>query len=244
MSLIKCENITIGYEGKPVVQNLNINIKQGDYLCIVGENGSGKTTLMKALLGLHPVMSGSVTYADGLKQNQIGYLPQQSSAQRDFPASVLEIVLSGTLNSSRFNPFYSREQKKKARENMEKTGITEFKKKCYKELSGGQQQRVMLARALCATQKLIILDEPVTGLDPIATNEMYMLISELNKDGITVVMVSHDITASVNHGSHILHLGKDSYFFGTTHQYLHSDFGGKFLIKGCPCDQCRHNTAL
>ena len=127
MSLIKCENITIGYEGKPVMQNLNINIKQGDYLCIVGENGSGKTTLMKALLGLHPVMKGSVIYAEGLKQNQIGYLPQQSSAQRDFPASVFEIVLSGTLNSRRFNPFYSREQKKKARE--KRTDIR--KKDCY-----------------------------------------------------------------------------------------------------------------
>lgn len=240
MSLITCNQISIGYEGVSVIDNLSFKINQGDYLCIVGENGSGKSTLMKGLLGLLSTQKGSILYSDGLMQNQIGYLPQQSSAQRNFPASVYEIVLSGTLNNAK-SFFYSKEQKNTAVLNMKKTSIADLKKRCYRELSGGQQQRVMLARALCATKKLLLLDEPVTGLDPIASNDMYNLISELNKSGITIIMVSHDITASIKHASHILHLCKDTYFYGTTHQYVHSEIGSRFLITDCPCNQCKHN---
>lgn len=243
MPLITCEKIAMGYEGKTVLSDLTFSIHEGDYLCIVGENGSGKTTLMKGLLGLIQPQKGKITYGDGLKQNYIGYLPQQSSIQKDFPASVLEVVLSGCLNSG-FSPFYTKQQKRNALENMEKTGISALKNKCYRELSGGQQQRVMLARALCATRKLLILDEPVTGLDPIASSGFYELIRELNHSGgITVVMVTHDVTAAVNNARKILHLGKERYYFGTTHQYLHSDIASSFLITGCPCDQCKNLQA-
>lgn len=240
MALIEIKNASMGYEGKTVLSDINLKINEGDYVCIVGENGSGKTTLMKCLLGLMSVQGGSISYGDGLKQCKIGYLPQQTVLQKDFPASVSEVVFSGCLNQ-KHTLFYSKEQKESAAKNMELTGIYQLRKKCFRELSGGQRQRVLLARALCATHKLLILDEPVTGLDPKASSDMYALIKNLNKNGITIIMVSHDITASVNNASKILHLSKNTYFYGTAHQYLHSDIGRKFMITDCPCDDCRHN---
>lgn len=240
MSLIDFNKVTIGYDGKSVISDLTFQIKPNEYVCIVGENGSGKTTLMKCLLGLIPPLSGKITFGDGLTQNEIGYLPQKTVLQKDFPASVEEVVLSGSLNK-KHTLFYSKEQKKTAEKNMELTGIIDIRKNCFRELSGGQQQRALLARALCATTKLLILDEPVTGLDPVASADMYNLVRNLYKEGITVIMVSHDITAAVNNATKILHLSKDNYFFGSTHQYLHSDVGKKFLITDCPCDDCRHH---
>lgn len=240
MALIEIKNASMGYEGKTVLSDINLKINEGDYVCIVGENGSGKTTLMKCLLGLMSVQGGSISYGDGLKQCEIGYLPQQTVLQKDFPASVSEVVFSGCLNQ-KHTLFYSKEQKESTAKNMELTGIYQLRKKCFRELSGGQRQRVLLARALCATHKLLILDEPVTGLDPKASSDMYALIKNLNKNGITIIMVSHDITASVNNASKILHLSKNTYFYGTAHQYLHSDIGRKFMITDCPCDDCRHN---
>lgn len=239
MALINIKNAYMGYEGKTIISDMNLKISEGDYVCIVGENGSGKTTLMKCLLGLLQVQSGDIEYGDGLKQNEIGYLPQQTVIQKDFPASVLEVVQSGCLNK-KLTLFYSKEQKETVKRNMELTGIYYLKKKCFRELSGGQQQRAMLARALCATHKLLILDEPVTGLDPKASADMYALIKELNKSGITIIMVSHDVTSAVNNATKILHLSKNSYFYGTSHQYLHSEIGKKFLIRDCPCDACQH----
>lgn len=242
MALIEIKNAYMGYEGKTVLSDINIKIDEGDYVCIVGENGSGKTTLMKCLLGLLAVQSGSVLYGCGLKQNEIGYLPQQTILQKDFPASVSEVVLSGCLNK-KHTLFYSREQKETAAKNMELTGVYSLRKMCFRELSGGQKQRALLARALCATHKLLILDEPVTGLDPKAATEMYALIKKLNKSGITIIMVSHDLTSAVNNASKILHLSGKNYFYGTAHQYLHSDVGKKFMITDCPCDDCRHKSA-
>lgn len=238
MALVTCNTITMGYEGNKVIEDLSFQINSGDYLCIVGENGSGKTTLMKGLLGLLSPLKGHIQFGDGLKQNHIGYLPQQTVIQKDFPASVYEIVLSGCLNKKTLLPVYSKQLKQLAKSNMEKIKITHLKNKCYRELSGGQQQKVLLARALCAAEKLLILDEPVTGLDPLASNDMYEIISRLNQDGLTIVMVSHDITSAVNRSSHILHLDKNCDFYGSTHQYIHSDLGGKFLFNGCPCDDC------
>lgn len=240
MPLIKCENLKMGYENRTVFSNLSFDVVEGDYLCIVGENGSGKTTLMKGLLGLNSPIEGKISFGDEFKQKHIGYLPQQKDIKKDFPGSVYEVVLTGTLNRSVL-PFYSKEQKNIALENMEKVGISHLKKKSFQNLSGGQQQRVLLARALCATSKLLILDEPVTGLDPLATQDLYESISNLNSNGITIVMVSHDINASIRHGKNILHLSSDSYFYGTTHQYIHSDIGAKFLVKDCPCADCRHS---
>ena len=230
MPLIKCENVSIGYEGQTVVKDLNFAIEKGDYLCIVGENGSGKSTLVKSLLGLKSVEKGRITFGDGLRQNEIGYLPQQNDTQKDFPASVYEVVLSGRLNSRGFQPFYTSGDKREAVEKMELLGIRDLERQCFRDLSGGQKQRVLLARALCATKSLLLLDEPVTGLDPIVTGEFYQLIRRINRDsGIAVVMVSHDIESAVEDATHILHLQETALFFGTTEDYRRSRIGRKFL---------------
>lgn len=228
MPQLICRDLSFGYDGHIILENLNFEVNCGDYLCIVGENGSGKTTLMKTILGLHMPIRGEILTGDGLKKNEIGYLPQQTLVQRDFPASVFEIVLSGCLGRCGIRPFYNKEEKALARANMERMGVLELSSRCYRELSGGQQQRVLLARALCATKKLLLLDEPVAGLDHSMTGEMYHLISELNrKDGITVIMISHDVSAALNDATHILHIGK-TIFFGSREDYLNSEFGGEF----------------
>ncbi len=212
MALIKTENLTLSYENMTVIKDLSFEVNSGDYLCIVGENGSGKSTLVKALLSLKKPVDGSITFGDGLLQREIGYLPQQTNAQRDFPASVSEVVISGCLNSRGIRPFYSSRERKIAAENMERLGITDLKKRSYRELSGGQQQRVLLARALCATKKLLLLDEPVSGLDPMVTAELYEFISRINKTGVTVIMVTHDMTAALKYASHILCMTEDNWF--------------------------------
>ena len=220
MAQLTCQNLCVGYDGKPVLQDLSFQVFAGDYLCVVGENGSGKSTLMKTILGLQPPISGRILTGDGLRKNEIGYLPQQTMVQKDFPASVREIVLSGCQGRCGSRPFYNKEEKQLALDAMDKMQITQLAKHCYRELSGGQQQRVLLARALCATQKMLLLDEPVSGLDPKVTAEMYALIEKLNcEDGITVIMISHDIAAAVQYASHILHIG-DTVFFGTKDAYL------------------------
>ncbi|MDE7399260.1 MAG: metal ABC transporter ATP-binding protein [Oscillospiraceae bacterium] len=231
MSLIKTTNLTLSYENMTVIKDLNFEVSPGDYLCIVGENGSGKSTLVKALLGLKKPVGGSIEFGDGLWQNEIGYLPQQTNAQRDFPASVYEVVISGCLNSRGIRPFYSARERGIAAENMKRLGISELKNRSYRELSGGQQQRVLLARALCATRKILLLDEPVTGLDPMVTAEFYGLISQINRDGVTVIMVTHDMSAAVKYASHILCMREDDFFFGKTEEFLKSD-ASDFLKGG------------
>ena len=229
--LIKCENLAFSYEDVDVIKNLSFTVSEGDYLCIVGENGSGKSTLTKGLLGLKTPDSGSISLEQGLTKKEIGYLPQQTPAQKDFPASVFEVVLSGRLNSRGLRPFYSRADKMIAHDNIRKLGIEELMTRSYRDLSGGQQQRVLLARALCAGKKLLFLDEPVTGLDPIVTEEMYRLIEELNKkDNITIVMVSHDIVSAVRYATHVLHLNFEKSFFGTTEEYMKSPLGQYFFV--------------
>ena len=228
MAQITCKNLTLGYENRAIQENLNFSINAGDYLCIVGENGSGKSTLMKTLLHLQPPISGTIELGDGLRKNEIGYLPQQTLVQRDFPASVKEIVLSGCQGRCGRRFFYNKEDKETARKAMEKMMIRDLQDRCYRELSGGQQQRVLLARALCAAKKILLLDEPVSGLDPKVTAETYQLIQDLNKkDEITIIMISHDIEAAVRYATHILHIGEHC-FFGTKKQYLESSLGRHF----------------
>ena len=233
MPQLSCKNLSFAYDGETVLSDINFSIEAGSYLCIVGENGSGKSTLMKGLLGLKSPTAGEVIFGDGLKQTEIGYLPQQTQIQRDFPASVFEVVLSGRLNSMGKRCFYNEEDKTAAMANMERLGIEDLKKRCYMELSGGQQQRVLLARAMCATKKLLLLDEPVTGLDPVATNELYNLIKLINLcDNTTVIMVSHDIHEAVRYATHILHLGHKQLFFGTAAEYRESDLARRFVGGG------------
>lgn len=235
MPLLTCKDVSLSYENNTVLRELSFSINSGDYLCIVGENGSGKSTLIKALLTIKSIDAGEIIFGDGLKHNEIGYLPQQTGAQKDFPASVQEVVLSGCLNSRGIWPFYSKAQKQRAIENMKKLGVFDIRRRSYRELSGGQQQRVLLARALCSTSKMLLLDEPVAGLDPVVTNELYELIKKINKDGITVIMVSHDIMSAVKYSSHILHLKGKPIFFGTAADYMFSDAGERFL-GGCTHD--------
>ena len=228
MAILTCDNLSFGYEGRALIRSLNFAVQAGNYLCIVGENGSGKSTLMRTILGLQPPISGKVIFGDGLKQTEIGYLPQQTLVQRDFPASVQEIVLSGCQGRLGLRPFYGAQEKQRAAEAMEKLGIAPLAQRCYRELSGGQQQRVLLARALCATEKLLLLDEPVAGLDPMATEEMYRLIEQLNKEGTTLIMISHDMHYALGHASHILQIGSD-WFYGSKADYLRSTVGRNYL---------------
>ena len=224
MSLLTCRDLALGYENLIVAEGLSFAVNRGDYLCIVGENGSGKSTLIKTLLQLMPPIRGEILLGDGLLASEIGYLPQQTVVQRDFPASVREIVLSGFLGRCGLRPFFSREERALADACLLRLGISELSKRCYRELSGGQQQRVLLARALCAARKILLLDEPVSGLDPKATADMYAIIENLNKnDGITIIMISHDISAASKNASHILHLGgQRPLFFGEAADYLKS----------------------
>lgn len=230
MAYITVRDLSLGYDAHSIVEGLNFTVNEGDYLCIVGKNGSGKTTLMKTLLHLQEPVGGHILIGDGLKKNEIGYLPQQTVVQKDFPASAREIVLSGCQGRCRFRSFYNKEEKQLAEENMKHMGIADLASRCYRELSDGQQQRVLLARALCATRKVLLLDEPVSGLDPRVTTEMYELIKGLNKDEITIIMISHDIAAAVRYASHILHIGA-KIFFGTRDEYLKSDAGRIFLMQ-------------
>lgn len=229
--IFECKDVTLGYENKVVAKNLNFKIDQGDYLCVVGENGTGKSTLIKTLLGLIKPLNGEViANVQGKNHKGVGYLPQQTQAQKDFPASVWEVVLSGVLNNDHRCPFYNKKDKAEAEKNMEKLNILDLKKRCYRELSGGQQQRVLLARALCATDSVLILDEPVTGLDPAASMEFYETIKDLNKKGnVTIIMVSHDIKNALNYATHILHLEQENDFFGTVEEYKKSNVSNMFL---------------
>ena len=227
MPQIICENASLGYENRPIVKDLSFTVNAGDYLCIVGENGSGKSTLMKTILNLTPPLAGSIRM-EGLKSTEIGYLPQQTQVQRDFPASVQEIVLSGFQGRCGLRPFYTKAEKALASENLERMGMAQFARKCYRDLSGGQQQRVLLARALCATRKCLLLDEPVSGLDPKATAQMYEIIAELHREGITIIMISHDLNAALDDATHVLHIG-EKLFFGTREEYLCSGIGHSFL---------------
>ena len=233
MAIITAKDLSFAYDGRTVLEDVNFTLSAGDYLCVVGENGSGKSTLVKGLLGLKAPDGGSIVFGEGPKPTEIGYLPQQTQLQRDFPASVGEVVLSGCLNGLGRRLHYNAADRERAQMNMERMGIEELADTSYQALSGGQQQRVLLARALCATKKLLLLDEPVTGLDPIATGEMYNLIKLVNLcDNITVVMVSHDIHTAVRYATHILHLGHRQLFFGTAAAYKESAPARRFLGGG------------
>lgn len=229
MALITCQNLTIGYDNHKIVENISFSIDQGDYLSVIGENGAGKSTLIKTILGLLKPISGKILTGDGLKKNSIGYIPQQTSVQKDFPASCWEVVLSGCLNRCGFRPFYNKEDKKRALDNFKRLHIEHLMKESYRNLSGGQQQRVLLARALCATNQIIILDEPIQGLDPSAIKELYQIINDLNKkEGITIVMITHDIYKGMNNANKVLCVTKNV-FYGTKEEFYHSKFAAKFL---------------
>ena len=227
--LLDCRDAALGYEGKPVWEHLSFQVHSGDYVCIVGENGSGKSTLVKSLLGLLKPLSGEIVRSPALRGGAIGYLPQQTKAQKDFPATVTEVVCSGFLSGKGMRFFYTPKEKSTALMHMGKLGVLELKDRCYRELSGGQQQRVLLARALCAAGDLLVLDEPVTGLDPAAADDLYRTLRYLNRtEGMAVVMVTHDIRSALRDATAILHAGRNQWFLGTPGEYLASPYGKRF----------------
>lgn len=242
--LIQCTDLAFSYDGEVVLKNVTFDIHEGDYLCIVGENGAGKSTLVSVLLGLKSPGRGSIVY-EGLKSNEIGYLPQKTGIQRDFPASVYEVVMSGNLNSLGYHLFYGAAHKERAKRHMKALGIWEMRREAFRELSGGQQQRVLLARALCATGRLILLDEPAAGLDPIVTNEFYELLKKVNREmGIAVIMVSHDIHSALKYATKILHLKQEQIFFGTAAEYENTEVGKAFLGYSCQFAADAHEHRL
>lgn len=233
MKLITCKNTGFTYDGKQVLRDINFEFDEECYLCIVGENGSGKSTLVKGILSLKSPSAGIIEFHNGFSASDIGYLPQQTRIQKDFPASVMEVVISGRLSSLGRRPFYRNEDRRIAGESLEMLAISNLEKVSYQSLSGGQQQRVLLARALCAGKRLLVLDEPVNGLDPIAKKEMYSLIKKLNKNnGISIIMISHDVRAAVENADKILHLAGRQLFFGKADEYRKSRIGRVFLDEG------------
>lgn len=227
--LLECKNLSVSFDGRPIIEDLSFTVNENDFICIVGENGTGKSTLTNAMLGLIPITSGNIEL-HGICKSDIGYLPQKLKVENNFPASVYEIVMSGFVGKSIFNPFYTKSQKCKAEDSIELLSIDGIKSRPFTELSGGQQQRVLLARAICAAEKLVLLDEPVTGLDAQSSDNFYKLIMHLNSEhGVAVVMVSHDIERSVKFAEKVLHLGADNYFFGTVDEYKATDYYKNFL---------------
>ncbi|WP_461246733.1 metal ABC transporter ATP-binding protein [Treponema sp. R6D11] len=227
--LIDCQNLSFGYDGHIIVSGLNFSVQTGDFLLIAGENGSGKSTLVKGLMRLILPMEGKLNFSPDFKQSQTGFLSQQTAAKQDFPAGVMEIVLSGNLGKKGFGPFYSPAEKRTAEEKLRLLEIENLKDQCFRELSGGQQRRVLLARSLCAAEKLLVLDEPFAGLDPVISAQLYRLLEKINREmGITVIMVSHDITAA-DCVKNVLHLQKQQLFFGSLEDYKKSETGRKFL---------------
>lgn len=232
MAQLRCENISVGYEDGIVVSDVSFELNRGDYVCIVGENGAGKSSLLKGILGLARIQSGRIEYGDGISRADVGYLPQQKDYQKNFPATVKEVVMSGFLNKMGLRPYYNKAEKAKAMEILKDFGMADYVKASFGSLSGGQKQRVLLARALCATDKLLLLDEPTTGLDPVATEELYELLKRLNREKkTTILMVSHDLNKAVSDAGLILHVNKRSGcgYFGPADKYLDSDAARHFL---------------
>jgi len=227
--LVSCVDAGLGYDNTAILENFNFTVSEGDYVCVVGENGSGKSTLVKTILGLIKPVSGLVELHDTLKNGAVGYLPQQTQVQRHFPASVMEVVMSGFLNKMKARPVFRALEKKEALRNLGRMEILNLKNKCYGELSGGQQQRVLLARALCAAEKILVLDEPVTGLDPAASSALYGILRKLNKEGMAIVMVTHDIKSVISQAEKILHINDGGYFYGTREEYMASDYSKIFV---------------
>jgi zinc transport system ATP-binding protein len=229
-AIITCQNAAFGYDGYTVIEGLNFAVEPGDYLCILGKNGSGKSTLIKGMLCLLNPMRGEIVFRGGFRRDTVGYLSQQTAIKKDFPAGVFEIVLSGSVGGMGWRPFYSAKEKRRARENMDRLGIADLKERCFNELSGGQQRRVLIGRALCASRGLLVLDEPVAGLDPLAAAELYALLQKINREmGITIIMVSHNVESVGRYATKILHVQNRQCFFGKTGDYMNSDIGKQFL---------------
>lgn len=217
--LIKFDNVRIGYVNKVICNNINLEIEDGDYITVFGENGSGKTTFLKTLVGIIPELKGKIIYDKSIDTKSIGYLPQSINVRSDFPASAFEIVLSGCIKRLKFRPFYTKKEKDFAKDVMQIFNISRLAGRPFRELSGGQQQRVLLARAYCSMKKILVLDEPFTGLDPYSVKQLILTLDELNKQGITIIIVSHLVNAALECSKKIVKISKDETFVGTPEEY-------------------------
>jgi len=231
MKIIECKKLNIGYADKLVCSNITFSVEKGQYVCIIGENGSGKSTLIKTILGLNKPLNGRVVFGGHFNKSHVGYLPQQTEFQKDFPATVREIVMSGFLGRMGFRPFYNKVEKEKCNKILSQLGATDYQDKSFKDLSGGQQQRVLLARALCATDELLVLDEPTNGLDARAIRHFYELIDKLNRDnGLTVVMVTHSVENVIKYATHVVYLKDTMEFAGAKEEFLNSEYAKYFKL--------------
>ena len=213
------DNVSLGYEGRPVVENISFSLKKGENLCLVGANGSGKSTLIKGILGLIPAQRGQIDVKCGL--NKVSYLAQIHAVDRDFPATVREIVMSGTQVSARRLPFYTQKDRARAAEAMERLKISAFAGRRIGQLSVGQQQRVLLARAIARQPELLILDEPCSALDPEITAEMYGLFDQLKRElGLTMLISTHDWAYVRRAADRVLELGRQVEFIGTVEDWV------------------------
>ncbi len=212
VNLVDCRNVRLGYASRLVASCPDFTVGAGDFLAVIGPNGSGKTTLLKTVAGLIRPLSGSMGIPAEVSRGGIGYLPQAKEVQRDFPASVTEVVESGCQTLRGMRPFYSRKERKMVLDAIDRFGIGNLAQRSFRELSGGQRQRVLLARALCAPRKLLLLDEPLTGLDPDAQTELHGLLGEVKKSGLAVMMVTHDLSPAFRLATHVLTLGDGARF--------------------------------
>ena len=231
MKILECKKLNIGYNERSICKDISFEVESGQYICVIGENGSGKTTLLKTILGLNKPISGKVVFDKKFDKSNLGYLPQQTDMQKDFPATVLEVVMSGFINKMKFRPFYNKREKEKAQEILKYLNITDLQKRSYKDLSGGQQQKVLLARALCSTNELLILDEPTNGLDARSIKSFYELLADLNSQGMTIIMISHNLDKVINYASHIVYLKGTPEFIGTKEDFLQTEYA-KFCKLG------------
>lgn len=220
--LLTCRKLVPGYGARAVAGEIDIDVSEGDGLCVVGGNGTGKSTFLRTLLGLQPALSGEVSFNPSLRPGDIGYLPQQNPLQRDFPATAREVAMSGCQAMRGTRPFFRERERAIANEAMGRFGVAAFADRPYRELSGGQRQRVLLARALCAGRRLLVLDEPATGLDPGAAAELYAAMAELHRGGLATISVTHDMAGGLEGATHILDLGRAKPFFGPMAEWARS----------------------
>jgi len=217
---IAARNVTIGYGHGNVIKSANFEIEKQDFVCIVGTNGAGKSTLIKAMLGLMRPKSGKILFGEGVNHRAIGYLPQEKNAAPNFPATVIEVVLSGALGRLGARAFYRKQDVGEAERALKRLGILALKDAGFSDFSGGQKQKVLLARALVATSEVLILDEPSNNLDPKSRKEFYEILKELNQSGLTIIMITHDLDAEDLIGNKIISISESKVECLPTEEYL------------------------
>ncbi|HIP51781.1 MAG TPA: ABC transporter ATP-binding protein [Campylobacterales bacterium] len=210
MSIIEIKNLSFSYDKQKILEDINLSVKEKDFLAIIGPNGGGKSTLLKLMLGINSIKDGSIhTFGEVPKKNlaKIGYVPQNTNVNTDFPITVSEVVLMGHIGTKRPLFGYANEEKMCALGALSQVGMEKYANEKIGSLSGGQRQRVMIARALCAHPQILILDEPTASIDVEGQKQIYELLQELNSY-ITIIVVSHDISVIMQYANTVVHINK------------------------------------